>query len=106
MSPHIDVKFVRMPHDPSVEASAHRWVDRIRWTNVEIERADITIERSGWRRIAVRLTLVLAGRRMLTAAVSHTDVYVAVADAFRDARKQALGHASAAAALRPLAYAG
>ncbi len=104
MCPDIDVKFVRMPRDPSVEASVQRWVDRIGWANVEVERADITIERSGWRRTSVCLTIVLAGYRALTAATSHVDVYVAVADVFREVRKQALRIAASAG--RPLALLG
>jgi hypothetical protein len=97
MCPDIDVKFVRMPRDPSVEASVQRWVDRICWANVEVERAEVTIERSGWRRTSVCLTLALAGERPLTAATSHVDVYVAVADVFREVRKQVLGRAAATA---------
>jgi hypothetical protein len=95
MSPHIDVKFERVPHDPSVEASVQRWVDRIGWTNVEVERASVTIERSGWRRTAVSLALSLLDGRSLTTSITHADVYVAVADVFREARKQLLGEAAA-----------
>jgi hypothetical protein len=95
MSPHIDVKFARLPHDPSVEASVQRWVDRLAWMNVEIERACVTIERTAWRRTSVCLTLILVGGRALTTAISHGDVYVAVADVFREARKQLLGRAAA-----------
>jgi hypothetical protein len=96
MSPHIDVKFARMPHDPSVEASVQRWVDRLGWTNVEIERALVSIERTGWGRISACLTLVLASGKALTTAISRSDIYVAVADAFREARKQLLGVAAPA----------
>ena len=91
MCPHVDVKFARMPHDPSVEASVQRWVDRLGWTNVEIESASVSIERTGWRRTSACLTLVLAGGEALTTAISRSDIYVAVADAFREARKQLLG---------------
>jgi len=95
MFPQVDVNFVRMPHDPSVEASVQRWVDRIGWANVEIMRASVSIERTGWRRISVRLTVVLAGgSRALSTAISHTDIYVAVADVFREVRKQVLGRAA------------
>jgi ribosome-associated translation inhibitor RaiA len=105
MCPHIDVKFVRMPRDPSVEASVQRWVDRIGWANVEIESAEVTIERSGWRRTSVCLTLALAGERPFTAATSHVDVYVAVADVFREVRKQVIRHVAASAG-RSLALLG
>jgi ribosome-associated translation inhibitor RaiA len=103
MYPQIDVKFARMPHDPSVEASVQRWVDRIGWANVEIMRASVTIERTGWRRISVCLTVVLAGGgKALSTAISHTDIYVAVADVFREVRKQVLGRADC----RSLAFTG
>lgn len=91
MCSHIEVKFERLPHDPSVEASVQRWVERLEWTNTEIERAAISIERTAWRRMSVCLTLVLGGGRALTTAISHVDIYVAVADVFREARKQLLG---------------
>jgi hypothetical protein len=91
MPPHVDVKFARMPYDPSVEASVQRWVDRLGWTNVEIKRASVSIERTGWRRTSACLELVLAGGKALTAKFSRTDIYVAVADVFREARKQLLG---------------
>ena len=94
MSPHIDVKFARMPHDPSVEASVQRWVDRLGWANVEIQRASVSIERSGWRRTSACLTLVLVDGRALTAATSQADVYVAVAEVFREVRRQLLAGAA------------
>jgi ribosome-associated translation inhibitor RaiA len=94
MSPHVDVKFARMSPDPSVEASVQRWVDRLGWTNVEIERASVSIERTGWRRTSACLELVLGSGKALTAKISRTDIYVAVADVFREARKQLLGLSS------------
>lgn len=90
MCPDIDVKFVRLPRDPSVEASVQRWVDRIGW-NIEVDRAVVSIERTGWRRLSVSLALFPATGRVVTTATSHTDIYVAVADVFREARKQLLG---------------
>jgi ribosome-associated translation inhibitor RaiA len=105
MSPHIDVKFARMPHDPSVEASVQRWVDRLGWANVEILRASVSIERSGWRRTSACLTLVLVGGRALTAATLQADVYVAVAEVFRAVRRQLLARA-ATASKRALAATG
>jgi ribosome-associated translation inhibitor RaiA len=105
MCPHVDVKFVRMPRDLSVESSVQRWVDRIGWANVEVESAEVTIERSGWRRTSVCLTLTLTGERPFTAATSHVDVYVAVADVFREVRKQVIRHVAASAG-RSLALLG
>jgi hypothetical protein len=89
MCPDIDVKFVRLPHDPSVEAAVQRWVDRIGW-NIEVDRAVVSIERTGWRRLSVSLELFPATGKVVTTATSHIDIYVAVADVFRAARKQLL----------------
>lgn len=94
MSPAIDVKFVRLPHDPSVEAAVQRWVDRLGWTNVEVLNASISVERSGWRRTYTSLTLLLSGGKALTASTTHLDPYVAVADVFRDVRRQLLARAA------------
>lgn len=95
MSPLVDVKFERLAHDGSVEASIQRWVERLSWANVEIQRASISIERAGWRRTAACLTLLLVDGTAMTAATSHADVYVAVADVFREVRRQLLGRAAA-----------
>jgi hypothetical protein len=74
--------------------------------NIEIERATVSIERTGWRRLSVCLTVVLTGGRSLTTAISRTDVYVAVADAFRELRKQQLGRAAPPPPGRSLAFTG
>ncbi|HWO24129.1 MAG TPA: hypothetical protein VNO30_35545 [Kofleriaceae bacterium] len=68
-----------------------RWVDRLGWTNIAIEHASVSIERSARGRTSACLTLVLSGGRALSTAISRSDIYVAVADTFRDARKQLLG---------------
>jgi hypothetical protein len=106
MCPSIEVKFVRLSRDPSVEAAIQRWVDRLDW-DVEIAEARILVERSSWRRVTVHVSLFFGAGRELNQSTSHTDIYVAVADAFREARKRMLGGALAPAskspALRPLA---
>jgi len=100
MCPDIEVNFVRLSRDPSVEAAIHRWVDRLDW-NMEIDRAHVVVERSGWRRVAVHVSLVLGTGKELTFSTAHTDIYVAVADAFRGARKRMLGGVLAPAAKAP-----
>lgn len=106
MCPQVDVIFVRMPDDLSVEASVQRWVDRLTWMKVDVQRASVRIERSGWRRTSVYLTLVLVGGRALATTVSHGDVYVAVAGVFREARRQLLLGRAAARADRSFALGG
>lgn len=96
MCPNVDVKFVRLTRDPSVENAVRRWVDRLDW-NVEVDEAQIVVERGGWRRLSVHISLVLGNGKELSLSTSHTDVYVAIADAFREARKRMLGGTLAAA---------
>jgi hypothetical protein len=90
MQPCIRVKFERMPSDPSVESSVHRWVARLDSPDAPVRAACVTIEQAGRRHTAVTLKLLLADGFSATAATSHGDIYVAVADAFRAARRQLL----------------
>jgi hypothetical protein len=106
MCPQVDVIFVRRPDDPSVESSVQRWVDRLTWMKVDVQRASVRIVRSGWRRTSVYLTLVEVGGRALATTYSHADVYVAVAQVFREARKQVLLGRAAARVDRSFAIGG
>jgi hypothetical protein len=96
MQPYIQVTFDRMDHDPSVEAAARRGAPRLEST-AAIKGAFIAIEHEGRRRTGVRLRLALADGSASTTAAAHEDIYVAVADAFRAARRQLLARAAAAA---------
>lgn len=94
MQPFIDVKFERMTRDPSLEASAHRWLARLEAANVPIHGAAVTIEPASRRLTAVRLTLDLVDGPPCTAVSSHGEIYVAVAEAFRAAWRQLLARAA------------
>ncbi len=104
MCPSIEVKFVRLSRDPSVEAAIQRWVDRLDW-DVEIAEPRSWSSASAGG-VTVHVSLFFGAGRELNQSTSHTDIYVAVADAFREARKRMLGGALAPAskstALRPL----
>lgn len=88
MTSYVDVSFHGLPHDGSIEASIQRWVARLEAMRIEIQRAQITVEPSGRRRTAITLTLLLLDGSSRTVGSVHADAYVAVADAFRAARKQ------------------
>ena len=100
MQPCIRVKFERMLSDPSVESSVHRWVARLESLDAPIRAAFVTIEQAGRRHTAVSLKLELADGSRTTAATSHGDIYVAVAVAFRAARRQLLARSATAHAPR------
>ena len=87
MSSIIDVKFLRLVREPSIEAAVHRWVARIEELT-DIQRADITVELSGRSRVTVHVTIASVGRAGQIAAATRLDAYVAVSDAFREIRRQ------------------
>ena len=95
MTSYIDVSFNGLVQDPSVESAIHRWVARFEAMRIEVRWAGITVEPSGRRRTLVCLTMALTDGTVRTAATIHTDVYVAVADAFRAVRQQTLQPAPA-----------
>jgi hypothetical protein len=105
MATSIEVRFDRMARSASVEAAIHRWIARLEEVSGPIRRAAVAIERSG-RHTAVCLKLELDGGAAMTWAASHHEIYVAVADAFREARRRLLdGRAPAAGRLGGLRYA-
>jgi hypothetical protein len=89
MQPYIEVKFERMAGDASVEASAHRWVGRLGAAGIAMRGVFLTLE-PGRRASMVCLKLELVGGAALTVLTSRDNSYVAVADAFRAARRQLL----------------
>lgn len=99
MQPYVLVKFERMTRDLSVEASVHRWVVRLESAGTPIRSASIVIEQAR-RCTAVRLRLELVDGSASTLATSHGDIYVAVADTFRAARRQLLARTAAGGGAR------
>jgi len=89
MQSHVEVTFHEIARNPSLEASVRRWAARLE-DAAEIVRAKTTIERNSARRTVVSLTLSLADGEEPIIVTSHPDPYVAIADAFRAARKQLL----------------
>lgn len=98
----LDVTFRDMPSSESVIATAQRWANRVGKLDTRIERCSVVISRPHQhhrhgQQFRVRIELV---RPDLTIAVTrdpgldgaHEDVYVALSDAFRAARRQLQDH--------------
>jgi ribosome-associated translation inhibitor RaiA len=101
MTSYIDVTFARIERAPSIESTIHRWVARIEAMRFDVQRASVAVESDGRRRTRVSLTLSLMDGTSRTAAVTHADAYVAVADAFRVVRQQLLDTNAAEEPARP-----
>ncbi len=97
------ITFRTMDPSPFVEASIQRWVDRLATAFPRIERCDVVIDRPHrhgrhGNLFHVRIDLVTPHKVIAVSADpgqdhSHEDVYVAIGDAFRAARRQLHDHA-------------
>ena len=99
MRSHIEVTFHGLPRDDSLEAAIDRWVARLEAMRVEIETAVVIVEKSG-RQTCVAVALALASGVSSSAVCAHADPYVAVSNAFRGARREAVGGAATTAELQ------
>jgi ribosome-associated translation inhibitor RaiA len=86
--PYIQVSFRGMPRDPALEAAIHRWVARLEWMNVGVQRAEVSVERIGRRRTSVSLQIGANDGSAPSATASHADAYVAVSDAFHGVQRK------------------
>jgi len=94
----IDITFRGMTPSASVEGAIRRWTDRIERTYGRVQRCSVVVEqphlhRTHGNRFRVRVELVAPGGAIEVSHDSaidsdHENVYVAVADAFRAARRQ------------------
>jgi hypothetical protein len=98
----LEVTFRGMSPSPTVEASIQRWIHRLERNVGGIEHCSVVIDqphrhgRQG-NRFHVRLGLHVAGRDIAVARDPerdgrHENLYVAIADAFRAARRQILDY--------------
>lgn len=95
MLPYIDVSFPDHTCDRSVEGAVRRWIARLEAMHFEIAGADAAVARAGRKRTSVCLTITLGDGKLATAASTHSDPFVAVADAFRAVRRDLLACAAA-----------
>jgi ribosome-associated translation inhibitor RaiA len=90
--PFVDVTFLGLAHDRSLEAAAIRWVGRLAAMQFDVRDAAVTIGPAGRRRTATSLKLVLVNGEVAVASTAHEDPYVAISDAFRAVRRELLAH--------------
>jgi len=99
----VDITFRGMPVSPAVEETVNRWVDRLVDANDRIQRCSVVIEvphrssRQG-QTFHVRVEIAVPDQLIEVSRDpgldhGHEDVYVAIADAFRAARRQLQDHA-------------
>jgi ribosome-associated translation inhibitor RaiA len=94
-----EITFHELPHSDGVEASIQRWVARLEHVSERISRCRVFVmqphrrHRTG-KDFEVHVHLAIPGDEIAASHIHHEDVYVAVADAFRAARRQLLEHGS------------
>ncbi len=98
----LDIPFRGLDHSLAMEAAIMRWSSRLDHVCDQLQRCAVVIElphrhqRHG-HSFHVRIELTVPGRTIATTHAAdqdpaHEDVYVAIADAFRAARRQLLDH--------------
>lgn len=90
----ITTTFRDIPPNASLQASAERWVGRLEQIH-ELTGCHISIARPAHRSGApfqIRIVMIVAGAHVIVTHDSTKDGYVAIADAFRDARRKLLDH--------------
>jgi ribosome-associated translation inhibitor RaiA len=101
MTSPLELTFHGMTPSAAVEASAERWLSRLQLTYDHIQRCSVVIDlphkhqRQG-RQFQVTIELAVPGREIAVTHApgsGHDDVYVALSDAFRAARRQLQDHA-------------
>ncbi|MGE0399203.1 MAG: HPF/RaiA family ribosome-associated protein [Kofleriaceae bacterium] len=94
MSIPTEITFHELDPSPAAEAAIERWVARLEQVHDRILHAHATVtvpHRHGrHREFEVHLKLDISGAEIVTRLARHEDVYVAIADAFRAARRQLL----------------
>ncbi|CAN5921761.1 hypothetical protein BH11MYX3_BH11MYX3_17560 [soil metagenome] len=92
-----EISFHELPHSDSVEASIQRWITRLSTVSEQILRCRVFVmqphrrHRTG-KDFEIHLHLSIRGSEITASRIHHEDIYVAIADAFRAARRQLLEH--------------
>jgi ribosome-associated translation inhibitor RaiA len=105
----VHITFLGMTRSAAVEAQVQRWVDRLERSFGRLLRSEVWIEqphqhnRKG-KTFRVRVELAVPGTMLVvsrdTADHAHENVYVALSDAFRAARRQLQTHVGVRTAQR------
>ena len=98
----LNITFRDMEPTPAVDRFVQRWAGRLEQANPRIERCDVVIERPHQhqhqgQRFHVRVSLAVPGPDVVVSRDhaldgAHEDLYVALRDAFRAARRQLKDH--------------
>lgn len=89
--------FRDMPPSPALQAAAERWVARLEQVSDRIVGCHVSIEKPHRHHLhgspfQVNIVLVVPGAHIAVSNQPNADAYVALADAFRAARRQLLDH--------------
>jgi ribosomal subunit interface protein len=92
-----EITFHGIDHSDAVEAAVERWITRLEQLHDRITKCTVTIGQPHKRHrhgseFNVGVVLDVPGFEIATTHASHEDIYVAVADAFRTARRQLHEH--------------
>ena len=95
---HITTTFRDMPPSPALQAAVERWGARIEHVSDRIVACHVSIERPHRHHLhgspfQINIVLTVPGAHITVSNQSSDDAYVAVANAFRAARRQLLDHA-------------
>jgi ribosome-associated translation inhibitor RaiA len=91
------VSFRDMPASPSLQAAAERWMTRLEQVSDRIIGCHVSIEKPHHHRahgtpFQANIVLVVPGANIAVTNQLNQDAYVALADAFRAARRKLLEH--------------
>lgn len=94
----LDITFRDMTPSAAVEAAIERWAARLEHRYGRIQGCTVVVEqphhhhRQG-NRFHVHVELTVPGREIASRGAEHENAYVAIAEAFRAARRQLQDHA-------------
>ncbi len=92
-----EITFHGIDHSDAVELAVQRWVARLEHMYDRITKCGVVIaqphrsQRQG-REFQISIVIEVPGGEIVTNHVRHEDIYVAIADAFRNARRQLHDH--------------
>ena len=90
-----EISFHNLDHSDAAEAFILRWIARLELLSNRIENYTVVVDqphrhhRQG-RSFHISIMLDVPGPNIAVSHVGHTNIYVAIADAFRVARRQLL----------------
>lgn len=89
-----EITFHELERSPNAEAAIERWVARLEDVHDRILHVHAIVgvphRHARRREFEVHLKIDISGAEIVTRLARHEDVYVAIADAFRAARRQLL----------------